>query len=61
MQLDDEFISLQPGRCILIPPGVRHRAIGQMKVLIFVIPKFDPEDEFLADHWASSDPATAPS
>jgi mannose-6-phosphate isomerase-like protein (cupin superfamily) len=60
MQLDDEFISLQPGRCILIPPGVRHRAIGQMKVLIFVIPKFDPEDEFLADHWASSDPATAP-
>ena len=57
MQLDDEFISLQPGRCILIPPGVRHRAIGQMKVLIFVIPKFDPEDEFLAEHGASSLPS----
>lgn len=47
MQLDDEIIPLQPGRCILIPPGVRHRAIGAMKVLIVVSPKFDPEDEYL--------------
>ena len=29
-----------------IPPsGVRHRAIGEMKVLIVMAPKFDPEDE----------------
>ena len=47
MQLDDEIIPLKPGRCIIIPPGVRHRAIGAMKVLIFVLPKFDPEDEWL--------------
>ena len=47
MQLDDEVIPLHPGRCILIPPGVRHRAIGVMKVLIVVFPKFDPEDEFV--------------
>src|SRR3954465_1322548 len=47
MQLDDEIIPLKPGRCVVIPPGVRHRAIGAMKVLIFVVPKFDPEDEFL--------------
>ena len=46
MQLDDEVIPLHPGRCILIPPGVRHRAIGVMKVLIVVSPKFDPADEF---------------
>jgi mannose-6-phosphate isomerase-like protein (cupin superfamily) len=46
MQLDNEIIPLRPGRCILIPPGVRHRAIGAMKVLIVVFPKFDPEDEF---------------
>ena len=46
MQLDDDFIPLYPGRCILIPAGVRHRAIGLMKVLIVVFPKFDPEDEF---------------
>lgn len=46
-QLDDEFTGVKPGRCILIPPGVRHRAIGRMKVLIVVFPKFDPADEWL--------------
>ena len=35
----------QAGQCLLIPPGVRHRAIGEMTVLIVVIPKFDPADE----------------
>jgi mannose-6-phosphate isomerase-like protein (cupin superfamily) len=47
IQLDDELIPLRPGRCLLIPPGIRHRAIGTMKVLIFVVPKFDPDDEFV--------------
>jgi mannose-6-phosphate isomerase-like protein (cupin superfamily) len=47
MQLDDEFIALRPGLCILIRPGVRHRAIGKMKVLIVAMPKFDPADEWL--------------
>jgi mannose-6-phosphate isomerase-like protein (cupin superfamily) len=47
MQLDEEIVSVKPGRCILIPPGVRHRAIGRMKVLIIVFPKFDPADEWL--------------
>ncbi len=46
MQLDDERIPLKPGMCILIPPGVRHRAVGTMKVLILALPKFDPEDEW---------------
>ncbi len=49
MQLDDDRISLKPGMCILIRPGVRHRAIGEMKVLILVSPKFDPEDEWFDD------------
>ena len=35
-----------PGMCVMIPPGVRHRAIGEMKVLIVVLPKFDPVDEW---------------
>jgi quercetin dioxygenase-like cupin family protein len=48
IQLDDDIIPLQPGRCIVIPPGVRHRALGVMKVLIIVVPKFDPADEFVA-------------
>jgi mannose-6-phosphate isomerase-like protein (cupin superfamily) len=46
MELDDDQISLRPGVCVLILPGVRHRAIGRMKVLIVVLPKFDPEDEW---------------
>ena len=45
MQLDDEIVPVKPGMCVLIPPGVRHRAIGQMKIINFVIPKFDPADE----------------
>jgi mannose-6-phosphate isomerase-like protein (cupin superfamily) len=46
MQLGDEIIDVHPGVCILIRPGTRHRAIGKMKVLIVVLPKFDPEDEW---------------
>jgi mannose-6-phosphate isomerase-like protein (cupin superfamily) len=46
MELDDERIPVKPGVCIVIPPGVRHRALGRMKVLIVVLPKFDPEDEW---------------
>ena len=45
MELDDEIISVRPGMCLLIPPGVRHRAIGRMTILNIVIPKFDPADE----------------
>jgi len=46
MQLDEERIDVYPGLCVLIRPGTRHRAIGKMKVLIVVFPKFDPEDEW---------------
>ncbi|MCA9218146.1 MAG: cupin domain-containing protein [Planctomycetales bacterium] len=47
MELDDKTISVRPGVCVMIRPGVRHRAIGKMKVLIVVYPKFDPEDEWI--------------
>jgi mannose-6-phosphate isomerase-like protein (cupin superfamily) len=47
MQLDDEIISVKPGMCVMIPPGVRHRAIGKIKVLNIVYPKFDPSDEIV--------------
>ena len=46
MQLDEQIIPVKPGMSILIRPGTRHRAIGKMKVLIFVLPKFDPNDEW---------------
>ena len=47
IQLDDEIIPVHENMCILIRPGVRHRAIGEMRVLIIVFPKFDPQDEWV--------------
>ncbi|QDU94402.1 cupin domain-containing protein [Lignipirellula cremea] len=49
LQLDEQVVPLKPGMAILIPPGVRHRAIGKMRILNFVIPKFDPADEWFDD------------
>jgi len=49
MQLDDQFVDVHPGMSIMIRPGTKHRAIGRMKVLIVVLPKFDPADEWLAE------------
>ncbi|HET6884548.1 MAG TPA: cupin domain-containing protein [Pirellulales bacterium] len=46
MELDGKRVAVRPGMAIMIRPGVRHRAIGRMKVLIFVLPKFDAEDEW---------------
>ena len=49
LELDDDRVQLRPGMAVLIPPGVIHRAVGSMKVLIVVSPNFDPEDEFVVD------------
>ena len=46
MELDDDRVPLKPGMAIVIPAGVRHRAIGKMKVLIVCVPEFDPADEW---------------
>ena len=46
MELDDKRVPVKPGVAVMIPPGVRHRAIGQMKVVIVAHPKFNPEDEW---------------
>jgi mannose-6-phosphate isomerase-like protein (cupin superfamily) len=53
MQLGDELIPVKPGTCVLIPPGVVHRAIGRMTVLIVVFPKFDPTDEVIVKETSS--------
>ncbi|MFN7579864.1 MAG: cupin domain-containing protein [Planctomyces sp.] len=46
MELDGERIPVQPLQSFVIPPGVRHKAVGRMKVLIVVLPEFDPADEW---------------
>ncbi len=46
IELDGVVTPVERFAAILIPPGVRHRGVGEMKVLIYCTPKFDPEDEF---------------
>jgi len=46
MELDGEIFDVSPGCSILVKPGCRHRAIGEMKILNVVVPAFDPSDEW---------------
>ena len=46
MELDGQQIPVKPGMSVYIPPGTRHRAVGKMKVMIAVVPRFEPEDEW---------------
>lgn len=46
MELDDDRIEIAPGKAVMIKPGCRHRALGNLKILVTVIPAFDGGDEF---------------
>ena len=46
MELDGQSFPLRPGAAIMIRPGCRHRAVGDLNVLIVPIPAFDPDDEW---------------
>ena len=46
LELDGELVPVEPSIAIVIHPRTRHRAVGNMKVLIVVSPKFDPSDEW---------------
>jgi quercetin dioxygenase-like cupin family protein len=46
IQLDDSVEELSPGTIVMIKPGTRHRAVGNLKILNMVIPPFDPSDEY---------------
>jgi mannose-6-phosphate isomerase-like protein (cupin superfamily) len=46
VQLDDDKVPVQPKTAIMIRPGCRHRAVGELKVLVVAIPAFDPADEW---------------
>ena len=47
MELNGESIPVEPHMAIVIHPGTRHRAVGEMKVVIIASPKFDTADEWL--------------
>jgi mannose-6-phosphate isomerase-like protein (cupin superfamily) len=45
MELDGQTMPIKPGTAMMIKPLCRHRAVGDLKMLIVPIPAFDPEDE----------------
>ncbi len=61
LELDEDRVPVRPGSCVLIRPGTRHRAVGRMKVLLVVFPKFDAADEWFdepgQDSLAFNEPA----
>ncbi len=46
IELDGERVPVGAGHAVMIPPGVRHRAVGRMTILNVVVPPFDPADEW---------------
>lgn len=46
MELDGEEVPLAPQTAVLIKPGCRHRAVGDLAVLVVAVPAFDPADEW---------------
>ena len=46
IELDGERVPVGAGHAVMIPPGVRHRAVGRMTLLNVVVPPFDPADEW---------------
>lgn len=49
MEIDRHRYPLRPRMAIVLPPGCVHRLVGKAEVLIIALPKFDVQDEFLAD------------
>jgi len=46
LELDNEKIKLHKGITVMIKPGCRHRAIGNMTLINVPIPAFDETDEW---------------
>ena len=45
-ELDGERVPVRPMTAALIRPGCRHRAVGELKLIVTAIPAFDPADEW---------------
>jgi mannose-6-phosphate isomerase-like protein (cupin superfamily) len=45
IELDGERTPVKPGTAVLIPPRVRHRTLGRIRLLNLPVPPFDPADE----------------
>ena len=46
IELDGDKVPVKPLSTVLIKPGCRHRAVGNLKVSVIAIPTFDENDEW---------------
>lgn len=46
LELDGKLVPVKPMTSILIRPGCRHRAVGEMTIVNIPVPAFDPHDEW---------------
>jgi mannose-6-phosphate isomerase-like protein (cupin superfamily) len=46
LELDGARVPVRPMSAVMIRPGCRHRAVGQMRIANVPIPAFDPDDEW---------------
>jgi mannose-6-phosphate isomerase-like protein (cupin superfamily) len=46
IELDGERHPVRPMTAVLIKPGCRHRAIGNLRIVNIPVPAFDPSDEW---------------
>jgi len=44
LEMDGEIVAVGPMSAVLIKPGCRHRAIGDLRIVNIPVPAFDPED-----------------
>lgn len=46
LELDGKLVPVKPLTTVMIKPGCRHRAIGNLKIINIPVPAFDPSDEY---------------
>ena len=46
LELDGERVPVKPMTAVLIKPGCRHRAVGNLRIINVPVPAFDPADEW---------------
>lgn len=46
LELDGEKVPVEPMTTVMIKPGCRHRAVGNLKIVNIPVPAFDESDEF---------------
>lgn len=45
LELDGDIVPLKPLTAVLIKPGCKHRAVGNLRIINIPVPAFDPTDE----------------